>query len=107
MGSYNKLVRDKIIEIISQNNEKPLWEVLSDEDYLRELKKKIVEEATEVENAESRQQVIEELADLFEVVSSLMKQEKIDIQEIENVRKTKREKRGGFDKKIYLKGVEE
>lgn len=101
--SYGKLVRDKIIDIISANGEKPSYHTLSDEEYLAELHKKLFEEAQEfVEN-----DAPEELADLLEVVYAIAKHKNINMQEVEDIRKQKREKRGGFDKKIYLEGVEE
>lgn len=101
--SYGKLVRDKIIDIIRANGENPRYHTLSDEEYLAELHKKLFEEANEfVENDDP-----EELADLLEVVYAIAKHKNINLDEVEKIRIKKREKRGGFDKKIYLEGVEE
>ena len=101
--SYGKLVRDKIIDIITANGEKPIYHTLSDEEYLNELHKKLFEEANEfVENDNP-----EELADLLEVIYAIAKHKNINMQEVEQIRLNKREKRGGFDSKIYLEGVEE
>lgn len=101
--SYGKLVRDKIIDIITANGEKPIYHTLSDEEYLNELHKKLFEEANEfVENDNP-----EELADLLEVIYAIAKHKNINMQEVEKERVKKREKRGGFEDKIYLETVEE
>jgi predicted house-cleaning noncanonical NTP pyrophosphatase (MazG superfamily) len=100
--SYNKLVRDKIIDIIKLNGEKPVYHTLNNEEYIEELLKKLIEEANEFIEADSP----EELADLMEVVYSIAKTKNIDLEEVEQIRIKKREKRGGFDNKIYLEGVE-
>jgi len=100
--SYGKLVRDKIIDIIRANGENPIYHTLSDEEYLAELHKKLIEEANEfIENDD-----LEELADLMEVVYAIAKHKNINMEQVEKERVNKREKRGGFDKKIYLKDVE-
>jgi len=101
--SYGKLVRDKIIDIIKDNGEIPKYHKLSDEEFLNELHKKLFEEANEFIEADDP----EELADLLEVVYAIAKHKNIDMKQVENIRLKKREKRGGFENKIYLEGVEE
>lgn len=101
--SYGKLVRDKIVKIIEENGEKPIYHTLTDEEYLVELHKKLFEEANEFVEADDK----EELADLLEVVYAIAKYKNIDMEEVEKIRLKKREKRGGFENKIYLEGVEE
>ena len=101
--SYNKLVRDKIIDIILANGEKPIYHTLSDEEYLDELHKKLFEEANEFVEEDSP----EELADLLEVVYAIAKHKNINMEDVEKERVKKREKRGGFEDKIYLEAVEE
>ena len=100
--SYNKLVRDKIVDIIKANGEIPKYHTLSDEQYLEELHKKLLEEAGEFIEADN----LEELADLMEVVYAIAKVKKINLEEVEQIRLKKREKRGGFEDRIYLEGVE-
>ena len=101
--SYGKLVRDRIIDIIRKNGENPIYHTLSDEEYLAELHKKLFEEANEfVENDDP-----EELADLLEVIYAIAKHKNINMEEVEQIRLNKRDKRGGFDEKIYLEDVEE
>lgn len=101
---YNKLVRDRIPEIIKNNGEEPIIEILNDKEYKNELEKKLYEEYLEVieSSGESR---LEELADMISVIASLAKLEKKDLSDIINISTKKDEKRGSFDKKIYLKKV--
>lgn len=100
--SYNKLVRDKIIDIIYTNGENPKYHILKDDEYLKELHKKLFEEVGEFIEEDSP----EELADLMEVIYSIARVKNIDLMQVEQIRRDKRNKRGGFDKKIYLEGVE-
>ncbi|MBQ8430804.1 MAG: nucleoside triphosphate pyrophosphohydrolase [Clostridia bacterium] len=100
--TYNKLVRDKIIDIIISNGETHKSRVLSNEEYLEELHRKLFEEANEFIEEDSP----EEMADLLEVVYSIAELKNIDLNEVERIRKEKRQKRGGFENKIYLETVE-
>ena len=103
--SYGKLVRDKIPEIIKSNGEQPITKILSFDEYKVELEKKLLEECNEV-LVSSGEDRIEELADLLEVMMSLCMIENKSFDDVVEVCKTKRLKRGGFDKKIYLSDVE-
>ena len=102
--SYEKLVRDKIPEIIRSNGEEPEIRILSDEEYKQELEKKLLEEYHEVLDATGASR-IEELADMLEVMISLASLEEKTLDDIIAVADKKREKRGGFKEKIYLKSV--
>ena len=102
--TYNKLVRDKIPENIdSEPGRKSQYRVLSDNEYLDELNKKILEEANEFIEENS----IEELGDLMEVINAIMKLKDYKIEEVYRVMKTKADKNGVFDNKIYLEYVDE
>lgn len=101
MGKYKKLVRDKIPEIIKNNGEEPICRVLDDEEYLKELNIKLLEEANEFIEAGN----VEELADIMEVVEALAKVHNINFDDVRKEQKVKREKRGAFESKIYLEGV--
>ena len=103
--SYNKLVRDKIPEIIKSNGEIPITRILSEDEYLLELEKKLQEESQEVLDSKGKDR-IEELADMFEVMVSLAEVEGQTIDDVINCADEKRKKRGGFKKRIYLSGVE-
>ena len=100
---YNKLVRDKIPEIIEATGKTCETEILSDEEYLQMLDKKLDEELAEYHKEKN----IEELADLLEVVYATAKARGYSIEELDHVRLEKQKLRGGFDKKILLKSVTE
>lgn len=101
MKVYNKLVRDKIPEIITKNNKKAITKILIDEDYLTELNRKIQEEVKEYLEGNN----VEELADIVEVVYGILKAKNISIEEFENIRKSKVQERGAFKEKIFLEKV--
>ena len=103
---YNKLVRDKIPEIIEKNGEKPYIKILEDNEYKMELEKKLLEEYNEVLKTESSEERVEELADMIEVINSLATLENKSLEDVIKIANNKREKRGGFDKKIFLEKVE-
>ena len=103
---YQKLVRDKIPEIIKSNGQNPITRILSDEEYKFELEKKLNEEYQEVLNATGENR-LEELADMLEVMIYLAKIEGKDLQDIIEICRKKHDKRGGFEEKIYLEDVEE
>jgi len=98
MKIYNKLVRDKIPEIMISNGAKPVTKILTDEEYIKELNKKLLEEIHEYLSDEN----VEELADIEEVLLAILKTKNISKTEFNNIRKTKVLKRGAFNKKIFL-----
>ena len=100
---YNKLVRDRIPEIIETSGNTCVTEILSDEDYLRMLDAKLDEELAEYH----ADQNIEELADLMEVIRACAMARGYSVEELEQVRAEKAARRGGFEKKILLKEVRE
>ena len=102
---YNKLVRDKIPEIIKSNNAEPFIRILSDDEYKKELEKKLLEEYNEVLETKSREERIEELSDMLEIIKALAQLEGSSLEEVCEVSKSKALKRGGFEKKIYLEKV--
>lgn len=99
--TYNKLVRDRIPEIIEKDGKTCETEVLSDDDYLVMLDAKLDEELTEYHKDKN----IEELADLMEVIYAVAEARGYSIEQLEAVRKEKAEKRGAFKDKIFLKTV--
>ena len=104
MPKYNKLVRDRIPEIIESNGEEPITRILNDEEYRSELIKKLNEEYDEVVNA-SGEDIIEELADMLEVMESIANLQNKTLDNIIIEKEKKKNKRGGFSKKIFLEGV--
>ena len=100
---YNKLVRDRIPEIIESSGKHCKTAILSEEEYLKMLDAKLDEELAEYH----KDQNIEELADLLEVIRAAAIARGYTLEELENVRAKKAEKRGGFEKKVFLVAVTE
>lgn len=100
---YNKLVRDRIPEIIEASGKTCTVETLTDEQYIAMLDAKLNEELAEYQESKS----LEELADLLEVMGAVVKARGYSWDELTEARKKKREGRGGFEKKILLKEVYE
>ena len=98
---YNKLVRDRIPEIIEASGERCVCATLSDEEYLAKLDEKLNEELAEYQESKS----MEELADLQEVIRAVAVARGSSIEEVEALRRDKAVKRGGFEKKILLTEV--
>ena len=98
---YNKLVRDKIPEIIGKSGKTCTVETLTDEKYIAMLDAKLTEELAEYQESKS----LEELADLLEVMGAVVKARGYSWDELTKERKKKHEERGGFEKKILLKKV--
>lgn len=95
---HDKLVRDKIPEIIKKNGEVPVTRIANNEEYWLKLKEKLKEEVDEFHKSESK----EEIADILEVISAICDFKNIDKDEIEDIRKKKQEERGSFKEKIIL-----
>ena len=102
MKVYNKLVRDKIPEIIRNDNGcQPVTRVMADQEYLDALEQKLQEEMREyLESGD-----VEELADLEEVLRAILDAKGVDYTAFENIRQGKVDKRGAFKDKIFLEKV--
>ncbi len=100
---YNKLVRDKIPEIIEQSGKLCEISILSDEEYLTALDKKLNEELQEFRQSGE----IEELADILEVAYAIAQAKGYSIEQLQSLREEKKTARGAFDKKLFLKWVKE
>ena len=99
---FNKLVRDNIPDIITSNGEKSVTRILADEEYKVELYKKLLEEANEVISSKNSDETIEELADVLEILRSIAELNGKKLDDVVEVAKQKRLKRGGFEKRIFL-----
>lgn len=98
---YDKLVRDRIPEIIRRNGDECVVEVMGEEDYRHALRRKLVEEATEASEA-SPVTLITELADLYEVIDALLTAEGLDHATLHSVQAQRRAERGGFAHRLRL-----
>lgn len=99
--TYNKLVRDKIPEIIESDGKTCKTELLSDEEYIKMIDAKLDEELAEYH----KDQNIEELADLMEVIYAAALARGYSLEDLEMVREKKVQERGGFEKRILLREV--
>ncbi len=95
---YNKLVRDKIPEIIKNKGAVPITHIADDEEYWQKLKEKLQEEVDEFLKDGNE----EELADILEVIYAICDFKNFDKEKLELFRKKKAEERGGFKNKIIL-----
>jgi predicted house-cleaning noncanonical NTP pyrophosphatase (MazG superfamily) len=102
MPIYNKLVRDRIPEVISKSGKHSVTRILSNDEYKLELQKKLGEEIQEYIEAADDNSAIEELADLLELIHAALELHGSNVQELEQVRREKAEQRGGFKEKIFL-----
>ena len=98
---HNKLVRDRIPEIIKASGKTCVTEVLPQDAYIRALDAKLNEELAEYQQSKS----LEELADLLEVMGAVVKARGYTWDDLTRVRKEKRAQRGAFDQRIFLKEV--
>ncbi|MBM7660400.1 putative house-cleaning noncanonical NTP pyrophosphatase (MazG superfamily) [Bacillus mesophilus] len=102
MPVYNKLVRDLIPEVIEKTGKSFTSRILNDGEYINELNKKAQEELAEYYNAKDQKEVVEELADLLEVMHAMAQYHGTTMTEIERVREQKVMVRGGFKEKVLL-----
>ena len=95
---YNKLVRDKIPEIIRKKGEECKMHIADDNEYWQKLKEKLLEEFEEFKKDES----IEEIADILEVLEAIADYKNFDKNEVQKVKDKKAEERGKFKNRIIL-----
>lgn len=103
---YNKLVRDNIPQVIDESEKEYTTRILSKEEYIVEIKKKMNEELEEYYEAATNEEAVEELADIIELIHAAAQLHGATIGQLEEVRRAKAEKHGGFEKRIFLVEVE-
>lgn len=104
MKTYNKLVRDKIPEIIANDGGRTCkTRIMEDDEYLSALNTKMQEELAEYLASGE----VEELADLEEVLRAILDVKKVSYEDFEQIRSLKATKRGAFKQKIFLESVDE
>lgn len=99
---FNKLVRDNIPDIIKNNGEEAITRILNDCEYRKELFKKLEEEVSEAIKSEDSDELLLELADILEVLESIAELHDKSLDDVIELAKKKRQKRGGFKKRIFL-----
>ena len=104
---YNKLIRDKIPEIIKQDNAVAKIRILNDQEYFDELFKKLIEEIKEAEESkDNKKDLTKEIGDAYEVIDALIEHFGLSKDEILDLQKERREKRGGFNQRLFLEETE-
>lgn len=101
MKIHNKLVRDKIPEIIEASGRHAIMHVLSEEEYISALESKLNEEVTEYQEDKN----LEEMADILEVLQAICRARGYSVGELERVRAKKAYERGKFEEKLFLEYV--
>jgi len=105
--TYNKLIRDKIPEIIKKDNAVPKISELNDKEFKIALKEKLVEEAKELLEAKTDEEILNELSDVLQLIESIALNNNQSIAQVEKQKEKKKQERGGFDKKLFLEYVDE
>lgn len=103
----NKLWRDKTIGGFKPEEAKINYKVLAtDEDFSKALRLKLLEEVNEVLLAEKKHELQEEIADVLTVIEELVKLHKIPMDVMLEIKNSKKEQRGGFEKRYFVSDVE-
>jgi predicted house-cleaning noncanonical NTP pyrophosphatase (MazG superfamily) len=104
--AVQKLIRDKMPEILAQRNIALDFHIMDHDHHLKGLKDKLIEEAHEVADAQTKIELIEELADLQEVIDALLAFQGISKENLAQIQHAKRNHRGGFNKGVYSTSIE-
>ena len=109
MKVYNKLVRDRIPEIIEASGKKVNYRVLSDDEFVQALKNKLLEEVNELLAAGTKEEYMEELFDVQDVLTTLKVYSLADYDSkyMAYIGAKKKSEKGSFYKKYFLESVEE
>lgn len=107
MPIYNKLVRDRIPEIIAQGGKDYNTRILDESEYKAELRTKLAEELNEYLEAADDSSAMEELSDILELLHTLTAVHGSTVEQLESIRADKAEKRGGFRERIFLIDVQD
>ena len=100
---HNKAIRDKIPEIIAESGNTCNVKKLSDSEFLVFLEKKLEEETKEYQQSKS----VEELADILEVIYRISQLNGTSAERLEEIRQEKIQKRGAFEKNLFLIDTED
>jgi predicted house-cleaning noncanonical NTP pyrophosphatase (MazG superfamily) len=99
---YDKLIRDRIPEIIKEAGWSPTIRTLKKKEFLSAIKKKMLEEAGELIQAKDKKGIVDEIVDIQELLDVLSSELKLRKPELKKLQDIKRKKRGGFKKRLFL-----
>ena len=99
---YNKLVRDKIPQVIEKSGGTAKFKKLTSKQFENELLKKVGEESSALPGVKSKKELVSELADIFAVTDEIKKLKKVTDKEIKTAMDANMNRKGGFKKKLFL-----
>lgn len=102
----NKLVRNKTSERLAKKDIVVFERVMELDEYIQQLKNKLLEETEEAFKATSKEELCSELADVLEVIHAFSAASGFSYQDVEQARLEKKEARGGFDARLYCSTIE-
>ncbi len=103
--AYRKLLRDNILADMISLGEKPEYHVLTDQDYLVELKQKILEEGAEIA-LDDHDKLLSELADLQEIIDCMLAEIGKSQNQLKETQLKKNKRWGSFGKRIFVDTVQ-
>ncbi|MFC0189309.1 MazG-like family protein [Fictibacillus aquaticus] len=102
MAVFNKLVRDKIPELIEQAGKKGTFRILGKEEFKSELMKKLIDEAKDFQYDNDQENIIDSLAEILETVYTMAESCGIMKEELEEKRNVRIQSRGAFAQRLFL-----
>ncbi len=98
----NKLWRDKTVDRLEEQGSKIHWTRLENDEFIQQLKIKLLEEAQEACDAPTKELFLEELADIIEVIVAFCDLHHLMLQDILKLQNKKFLERGGFEGRKYV-----
>lgn len=98
----HKLWRDNVVKMIQAQGSVLVMRTLNDTEFDEQLRLKLQEECLEVKAARNKQELIEELADVMEVIDTICALHRISRKQLDEAQIAKRAEKGGFDNRIFV-----
>ncbi|WP_235193484.1 nucleoside triphosphate pyrophosphohydrolase [Exiguobacterium sp. AB2] len=102
---HNKLVRDRVPEIIQASGKQVIVKQLNQAEHFEQARLKLYEKLKEYEDTNIDEECLEELADILELAYELGRMHGASFDEMNAIREEKRERKGGFEKGLFLEEV--
>lgn len=97
----DKLIRDQLPSIMKAQGIVVHERIMEQGEFIQKLKDKLLEESEEVRQTQNSEELLEELADVLEVIHTLVSATGLSMQQIEEGRIQKRKQKGGFEGRIF------